>query len=148
MSDHEYHDRIVQMHKEGISQRKIGRALGVSESVVRRVLHRAGMAPPLPAKYRDIHDEVVRRYEAGQSQKSIAVDLRTTPRRVRKELEEADRLDSGADRSARPLARNGTAGTRPCMCCGKSFASQGSHNRMCTECRCRQTDPTEHVLRV
>lgn len=25
--------------------------------------------------------------------------------------------------------------TRPCMCCQKSFPSDGYHNRLCTECR-------------
>lgn len=32
------------------------------------------------------------------------------------------------DRSARRM-------TRPCMTCGKSFASEGIHNRMCPSCR-------------
>lgn len=28
---------------------------------------------------------------------------------------------------------------KPCMCCGKPFASQGIHNRLCGFCRTRDT---------
>ena len=28
---------------------------------------------------------------------------------------------------------------KPCMCCGKPFASQGIHNRLCGLCRTRDT---------
>ncbi len=30
---------------------------------------------------------------------------------------------------------------RACLCCGKPFASQGAHNRLCTSCRARRVGP-------
>lgn len=30
--------------------------------------------------------------------------------------------------------------TRPCLCCGRPFASEGPHNRLCGRCR-YQSDP-------
>ncbi|MER2539325.1 MAG: hypothetical protein ABTQ26_08800 [Azonexus sp.] len=30
---------------------------------------------------------------------------------------------------------------RPCMCCGKKFASEGPHNRLCTTCRNKSFSP-------
>ena len=31
--------------------------------------------------------------------------------------------------------------TRPCMCCGQPFDSEGIHNRMCNACRHRDVAP-------
>ncbi len=31
--------------------------------------------------------------------------------------------------------RRATAQRRACLCCGRPFASQGPHNRMCDHCR-------------
>ena len=33
--------------------------------------------------------------------------------------------------------------TRPCLCCGKSFASDGPHNRLCSTCRTKSVSPYE-----
>lgn len=30
---------------------------------------------------------------------------------------------------------------RACLCCGKSFASQGPHNRLCSTCRAKSVGP-------
>jgi hypothetical protein len=30
--------------------------------------------------------------------------------------------------------------TRPCLCCGAAFRSEGAHNRLCHDCR-RRNDP-------
>lgn len=38
-----------------------------------------------------------------------------------------DRLQRQADDKAK-------RGPRPCMCCGKTFASEGIHNRLCDSC--------------
>lgn len=39
-----------------------------------------------------------------------------------------DRLQHEADAKAK-------RGPRPCMCCGKTFESEGIHNRLCPHCR-------------
>lgn len=31
--------------------------------------------------------------------------------------------------------------TRPCMCCRREFTSEGSHNRLCSFCRPKNTSP-------
>ena len=31
--------------------------------------------------------------------------------------------------------------TRPCMCCQKPFVSEGSHNRLCGDCRNKNISP-------
>ena len=31
--------------------------------------------------------------------------------------------------------------TRPCLCCGKSFTSDGPHNRLCNTCRTKSVSP-------
>lgn len=38
-----------------------------------------------------------------------------------------------ADRARRAVVR-------PCMCCGHPFASEGIHNRLCTDCRRQSAD--------
>ena len=43
-----------------------------------------------------------------------------------------DHLQREADLKAKRCAR-------PCMCCGRSFESEGIHNRMCGFCRTRDT---------
>ena len=35
------------------------------------------------------------------------------------------------------LNRKAAASTRPCLCCGARFNSEGPHNRMCGTCRSR-----------
>jgi hypothetical protein len=37
-------------------------------------------------------------------------------------------------------ARKARLVTRPCLCCGASFESEGAHNRMCTLCRRKGSD--------
>lgn len=32
--------------------------------------------------------------------------------------------------------------TRPCMCCGRTFQSEGPHNRLCQKCRTTSVMPT------
>ena len=44
--------------------------------------------------------------------------------------EAAGRMQDEADRRAK-------RGPRPCMCCGRTFVSEGIHNRMCSPCRSR-----------
>lgn len=40
-----------------------------------------------------------------------------------------------------PAASVRSARTRPCMCCQKSFRSDGSHNRLCLNCRTKGGNP-------
>lgn len=35
------------------------------------------------------------------------------------------------------VARQAQLVDRPCMCCGKTFGSEGIHNRLCEVCRTR-----------
>jgi len=44
--------------------------------------------------------------------------------------------EGAADRLARE-ARYGRPRSRPCLCCGQDFASQGVHNRLCARCNRR-----------
>ncbi len=39
-----------------------------------------------------------------------------------------------------PHRRKGTT-QRACMCCGKTFLSEGAHNRLCGACRNRSAGP-------
>lgn len=43
-------------------------------------------------------------------------------------VEAAQAMQAEADRHAK-------RGPRPCMCCGRTFDSEGIHNRLCTPCR-------------
>ena len=40
------------------------------------------------------------------------------------------------------LPSNRQAQERPCITCGKTFESEGAHNRMCNVCRCAARDDT------
>lgn len=42
---------------------------------------------------------------------------------------------SYAETRREKLAQLEQARTRPCMCCGTGFRSQGAHNRLCDPCR-------------
>lgn len=37
--------------------------------------------------------------------------------------------------AAKAFEKRQTRSTRPCMCCGHQFPSQGRHHRLCAECR-------------
>lgn len=43
-------------------------------------------------------------------------------------VDAAERWQAEADRRAK-------RGPRPCMCCGRTFDSEGIHNRLCAPCR-------------
>ncbi len=53
-----------------------------------------------------------------------------TPFRAR-----ADQLRDKLQRDADAKAKRGP---RPCLCCGRSFKSEGIHHRMCAICRIRK----------
>ena len=44
------------------------------------------------------------------------------------------------DRRSKPLKPR-TAASRPCLCCGKPFVSDGAHNRLCGRCRHADISP-------
>ena len=44
------------------------------------------------------------------------------------------------DRRSKPLKPK-TAANRTCLCCGKPFASEGAHNRLCYVCRRLDVSP-------
>lgn len=44
--------------------------------------------------------------------------------------------EAWAAREAEKLPSNRRAKVRGCITCGKSFLSEGAHNRMCDTCRC------------
>lgn len=49
-----------------------------------------------------------------------------------------------------PYRDNGGQGvmqTRPCMCCGRSFASEGKHNRLCQPCCSSSGGISEYSIR-
>ena len=43
-----------------------------------------------------------------------------------------------------PPRRPTATANRPCLCCGKPFASQGAHHRLCD--RCRRLDVSPYAL--
>lgn len=51
------------------------------------------------------------------------------------------RLDKAADEGATPPRRRKGSTERACMCCGKTFLSEGAHNRLCGACRQRGSSP-------
>jgi hypothetical protein len=44
------------------------------------------------------------------------------------------------DRRSKPRKPRNVA-NRPCLCCGKQFASEGAHNRLCYVCRRLDVSP-------
>ena len=50
------------------------------------------------------------------------------------------RLSPEAPQEIKPHRRKGTT-ERACMCCGKTFLSEGAHNRLCGGCRNRSASP-------
>jgi hypothetical protein len=54
-----------------------------------------------------------------------------------------DRNKAGMSRDARQAEADARAkrGERPCLCCGRTFQSEGIHNRMCDLCRHRDFAP-------
>lgn len=47
------------------------------------------------------------------------------------------RLRKAAETTAPPQRRRKGTTERACMCCGKTFLSEGAHNRLCGACRHR-----------
>ena len=45
------------------------------------------------------------------------------------------------------LERKSRARSRPCMCCGETFRSEGPHHRLCATCRRGSTDAPASVGR-
>jgi hypothetical protein len=60
-----------------------------------------------------------------------------------------ERVDSGLGRPrivyrllpGKTTASASPARTRPCLCCGKTFYSQGFGNRLCNRCRAQDVSP-------
>jgi len=71
----------------------------------------------------------------------IAADLGTNSSYVSQVLRRhgirADDRKRSTDRAAieRRAFRQAATSSRPCMCCGKRFWSEGPHNRLCDPCR-------------
>lgn len=42
---------------------------------------------------------------------------------------------AGAERARDDIRARKQRRLRPCLCCGKQFTSEGSHNRLCQPCR-------------
>lgn len=61
-----------------------------------------------------------------------------TPCAIAKEL---GRRESSVYRRIEKLTAKPTVQQRPCMCCGRVFASDGPHNRLCSTCRTRPHSP-------
>lgn len=75
--------------------------------------------------------QIVQMHEKGETFEAIAETLDRPKQTIgnwwknhRTNLEETN---------PRPVKQN-----RPCMCCGKTFLSAGSHNRLC--CKCKQIE--------
>lgn len=51
------------------------------------------------------------------------------------------RNESSVYRRIETLNNRAKTTMRPCMCCGKTFTSDGPHNRLCGACRTRQFSP-------
>lgn len=55
--------------------------------------------------------------------------------------EALDRSESSVCRRIDILTGKPKPKKRPCMCCGREFASDGPHNRLCGTCRHRNHSP-------
>lgn len=51
------------------------------------------------------------------------------------------RSESSVYRRIETIQKRAKSAKRPCMCCGKTFTSDGPHNRLCGACRTRQFSP-------
>lgn len=74
----------------------------------------------------DEDEEIRRQIAAGKTPYSIARAM--------------GRPESSVYRRIEVLGKSTNPKSRPCMCCGASFNSEGPHNRLC--CRCRNKEKT------
>jgi hypothetical protein len=119
------------------------RSLGCSQYVIYRFLEEEGLlTPPAPrAAVRWTSEDVDKLREAilrtpRPSKETLAEEFGTTAKAIQTALSRFNLTRQDAPRSGmrQPADVSGFR-SRACMCCSKPFLSEGSHNRMCTECK-------------
>jgi IS30 family transposase len=144
--------RLQRLRDLGLTYRECARELERSIDAVQSRCKATGLtvgARSQNGKWSDEEIVLLKRLATSYvSTTRIAIRLGRTKSAVvqkRRELREIGQLfmPPQTDAAHRPRSKR-----RPCLCCKKSFMSQGPHNRLCVQCRRLSLEPFEEPLQV
>jgi hypothetical protein len=137
-SDEDVAAALEAAHGDG---KKAAAALGCSSYVIARYRRAAGIVTPTSVPVRWTTENVLRLREANlrtprPTSEELAAEFGTSVAAVQTAMSRhcITKLGTPRAESGKPAALTSYR-SRNCMCCSKPFLSEGSHNRMCTECK-------------
>lgn len=142
-------DALLCAHvRAGASVPDVTRATGRSANAVLcrlKLLQRRGEAPAFQVRARRpwvAHEDgiLLDGVREGIPARTIARTLGRTLAATQHRIKYHARL-AGASAIAPAPGRAARPGPRPCLCCGKTFTSEGAHNRLCAHCRSKSASP-------
>lgn len=154
-------ERLVRCHRDGGTVQDMMRATGRTENAVCGRAHALGLSlagrdprklprnrgpesctepmqipePKFRAWNYEDEQALLRRHSNGDSFAAIGAALSRTATACKQHLDQMKRGTAGA-----PPTKTKPS-TRPCLCCGKPFRSEGPGNRLCPRCRALDVSP-------